>query len=139
MSSPDVPEGQAQGPYRGYHDIGGRPAGAVVKDEYAFADWQKLSEAIRGALEAKGRIVSLDEIRRVFESFGEDLYNTLGFYERRAEALTVLLDEKGIVPRAAVLARMEAIAAMECRQVDHAAKAVTGKATSAAPAGSPAP
>lgn len=139
MSSPDAPEGQAQGPYRGYHDIGGRPAGAVVKDEYAFADWQKLSEAIRGALEAKGRIVSLDEIRRVFESFGEDLYNTLGFYERRAEALTVLLDEKGIVPRAAVLARMEAIAAMECRQVDHAAKAVTGKATSAAPAGSPAP
>lgn len=124
-------------PYRGYHDIGGRPAGPVVKDEYAFADWQKLSEAMRGALEAKGRIVSLDEIRRVFESFGEDLYNTLGFYERRAEALTVLLDEKGIVPRATVLARMDAIAAMECRQVDHEAKTVSGK--SAPPAGTPAP
>ncbi len=130
-TSPEAP------PYRGYHDIGGRPAGPVVKDEYAFADWQKLSEAMRGALEAKGRIVSLDEIRRVFESFGEDLYNTLGFYERRAEALTVLLDEKGIVPRAAVLARMDAIAAMECRQVDHAAKTVSGK--SAPPAETPAP
>lgn len=124
-------------PYRGYHDIGGRPAGPVVKDEYAFADWQKLSEAMRGALEAKGRIVSLDEIRRVFESFGADLYNTLGFYERRAEALTVLLDEKGIVPRAAVLARMDAIAAMECRQVDHAAKTVSGKSTPPAETSTP--
>ncbi|MEP9352431.1 hypothetical protein ABLE93_02405 [Xanthobacter sp. KR7-65] len=116
------------GPYRGYHDIGGRPAGPVARDEYAFADWQKLSEALRGALEAKGRLVSLDEIRRVFESFGEGLYNTLGFYERRAEALTVLLDEKGIVPRAAVLARMDAIAATECRAVDHVAKSVGPKA-----------
>lgn len=119
------------GPYRGYHDIGGRPAGVVARDEYAFADWQKLSEALRGALERKGRMVSLDEIRRVFESFGEDLYNTLGFYERRAEALTVLLDEKGIVPRATVLARMEAIAAMECRTVDHAGKTVSAKAADA--------
>lgn len=135
----DAPRCQPEGPFRGYHDIGGRPAGAVAKDEYVFADWQKLSEAIRGALEAKGRIVSLDEIRRVFESFGEDLYNTLGFYERRAEALTVLLDEKGIVPRAAVLARMEAIAAMECRQVDHVTKTVTNKPTISPPAGSAAP
>lgn len=118
----------ASGAYCGYHDIGGRPAGPVARDEYAFADWQKLSEAIRGALERRGRMVSLDEIRRVFESFGEDLYNTLGFYERRAEALTVLLDEKGIVPRATVLARMEAIAAMECRAVDHAGKTVSLKA-----------
>lgn len=71
---------------------------------------------------------SPDEICRVFESFGEDLYNTLGFYERRAEALTVLLDEKGMVPRATVLARMDAIAAIECQTVDHAAKTVSAKA-----------
>lgn len=112
---------------RGYHDIGGGIAGPVCKDEYAFADWQKLSEAIRGALEAKHRTVSLDEIRRVFETFGEDLYSTLGFYERRAEALTFLLDEKHVVPAADVKARMDAIAASRGLVVDHAARTVTPK------------
>ncbi len=111
--------------YRGYHDIGGMIAGTVCKDEYPFAEWQKLSEAIRGALEARNRIVSLDEIRRVFETFGEDLYATLGFYERRAEALTRLLDEKDVVTAAEVRRRMEEIAAVRGQTVDHDAKTVT--------------
>jgi hypothetical protein len=110
--------------YRGYHDIGGLPGGPVVCDERPFDDWQKLSEAIRGALEQKNRTVSLDEIRRVFESFGEDLYETLGFYERRAEALTILLAEKEIVTVEEVRARMEAIAGFRGQIVDHAAKTV---------------
>lgn len=111
-------------PYRGYHDIGGLPGGPIQQDEHSFADWQKLSEAIRGALEQKDRCVSLDEIRRAFESFGEPLYETLGFYERRAEALTLLLDEKGLVDRAGVLARMDVLAAERGQRVDHAAKTV---------------
>ncbi|MGA7325281.1 MAG: nitrile hydratase [Rhodomicrobium sp.] len=110
---------------RGYHDIGGGKAGPVRHDEFPFSDWQKLSEAMRGALEANNRIVSLDEIRRVFETFGEDLYSTLGFYERRAEALTLLLDEKGIVAARDVKARMDAIAASRHQIVDHAAKTVS--------------
>lgn len=111
-------------PYRGYHDIGGLPGGPVACVERPFDDWQKLSEAIRGALEQKNRTVSLDEIRRVFESFGEHLYETLGFYERRAEALTILLTEKEIVTRDEVLARMDAIAAARGQRVDHAARTV---------------
>lgn len=111
-------------PYRGYHDIGGLPGGPVACIERPFDDWQKLSEAIRGALEQKNRTVSLDEIRRVFESFGEQLYETLGFYERRAEALTILLTEKEIVTREEVLARMDAIAAARGQRVDHVARTV---------------
>jgi nitrile hydratase subunit beta len=113
--------------YRGYHDIGGLPAGPVVCVERPFDDWQKLSEAIRGALEQKNRTVSLDEIRRVFESFGEDLYQTLGFYERRAESLTLLLAEKEIVTVDEVRARMEAIADVRGQAVDHDAKTVRSK------------
>ncbi|WP_439572671.1 nitrile hydratase [Phreatobacter sp.] len=111
--------------YRGYHDIGGLPGGPVQCVERPFEDWQKLSEAIRGALEQKDRSVSLDEIRRVFESFGEDLYETLGFYERRAEALTILLAEKDIVAVDEVRQRMDAIAAMRGLKVDHVARTVT--------------
>jgi len=118
----------------GYHDIGGLSAGRLCREEHPFSDWQKLSEALRGALEANGRMVSLDEIRRVFETFGAGLYETLGFYERRTEALALLLDEKGILPLGEVRARMEAIAAMRGQSVDHAAKSVTdaGSAVSAA-------
>lgn len=114
--------------YRGYHDIGGLPGGPVQCVERPFEDWQKLSEAIRGALEQKNRTVSLDEIRRVFESFGEELYETLGFYERRAEALTILLAEKGIVSVAEVRDRMDAIAALRGQRVDHAARNVASGA-----------
>lgn len=111
-------------PYRGYHDIGGLPGGPVMCVERPFEDWQKLSEAIRGALERKDRTVSLDEIRRVFESFGENLYETLGFYERRAEALTILLAEKGVLSVDEVRARMDSIAASRGQRVDHARKSV---------------
>ncbi len=109
----------------GYHDIGGRPGGRIVKAEHPFEPWQKLSEAIRGALETKGGIVSLDEIRRVFETFGEDIYASLGFYERRAEALTQLLDEKGVVSMTEVQAEMDVLAASRGLSVDHRRRTVT--------------
>jgi hypothetical protein len=108
----------------GYHDIGGQPAGAVERQEFPFKPWHKQSEALRGLLEAKGRLVSLDEIRRVFETFGKPLYESLGFYERRAEALTRLLDEKGLVAAREVRARMDALAAARGLVVDHDARSV---------------
>lgn len=109
---------------RGYHDIGGRPAGPIEKTTYPFQPWQKTGEAIRVALELKSRLVSLDELRRGFESFGAELYSTLGFYERRAEALAVLLDEKGVLARSEIIARMEEIAANRGQSIDFAARTV---------------
>jgi hypothetical protein len=59
---------------------------------------EKQVEAIRGLLgDGTRRIVSLDEVRRGFESFGVEKYNTLSFYRRRLEAMTDILVEKGIV------------------------------------------
>ncbi len=111
-------------PYRGYHDVGGRPAGPIEKIERPFLPWQKQSEGMRIALEARTQLVSLDELRRAFETFGEELYSTLGFYERRAEALTVILDEKGVLTRAEIEARMVEIAHAEGRMVDFGARSV---------------
>lgn len=111
-------------PFRGYHDIGGRPGGPVVQDEKPFEDWQKLAEAIRNALDQKHRMIALDEVRRAFESFGEPLYESLGFYERRVEALALLLEEKGVLSTADIRARMDALAAGRGQRVDHAAKTV---------------
>ncbi|MGJ8624208.1 MAG: nitrile hydratase [Yoonia sp.] len=86
---------------KGYHDVGGDPAGEIPKVELPWRHWEKQVEAIRGLLgDGTRRIVSLDEVRRGFESFGIDKYNCLSFYRRRLEAMTDILIEKGIVTRA---------------------------------------
>lgn len=83
---------------RGYHDIGGDKAGAIPKEELPWLHWEKQVEAIRNLLgDGTRRIVSLDEMRRGFESFGEDKYKALSFYRRRLEAMTDILIEKDII------------------------------------------
>lgn len=94
---------------RGYHDVGGDQAGEIPKTELPWLHWEKQVEAIRGLLgDGTRRIVSLDEVRRGFESFGLEKYNTLSFYRRRLEAMTDILVEKGIVSRDELTAAMDA-------------------------------
>lgn len=82
----------------GYHDIGGDKAGAIPKKELPWLHWEKQVEAIRNLLgDGTRRIVSLDEMRRGFESFGEEKYKALSFYRRRLEAMTDILIEKEII------------------------------------------
>lgn len=109
---------------RGYHDIGGRPSGPVQHLDPQPADWAMLSEALRNAIQQKHKSICLDELRRSFETMGEELYNGLGFYERRVAGFVRLLDEKGILSHAEVKARMEVIAAARAQRVDHDAMTV---------------
>lgn len=86
---------------RGYHDVGGDTAGEIPKVELPWLHWEKQVEAIRGLLgDGTRRIVSLDEVRRGFESFGVEKYNQLSFYRRRLEAMNDILLEKGIITQA---------------------------------------
>ena len=83
---------------RGYHDIGGDSAGTIPKEELPFLHWEKQTEAIRNLLgDGTRRIVSLDEMRRGFESFGEDRYKMYSFYRRRLEAMIDILIDKGVI------------------------------------------
>jgi len=83
---------------RGYHDIGGIDAGEIPKFDLPWLHWEKQAEAIRALLgDGTRRIVSLDEMRRGFESFGEAKYDSLSFYRRRLEAMIDILIEKGII------------------------------------------
>lgn len=93
---------------KGYHDVGGDPAGDIPMVELPWLHWEKQVEAIRGLLgDGTRRIVSLDEVRRGFESFGLDKYNSLSFYRRRLEAMTDILVEKGVVTRSELAAAIE--------------------------------
>ena len=84
----------------GYHDIGGLPAGPIPRVELPFQHWEKQAEAIRNLLgDGSRRLVSLDEIRRGFESFGLDKYQAYSFYRRRLEAMIDTLQSKGLLTR----------------------------------------
>ena len=106
MTTPAHPEKPGR---CGYHDIGGLTAGEIDPAEEPIEFWHKQNEAIRGLLgDPLRRMVSVDEVRRAFESFGEDKYNRLSFYERRIEALLDVLVEKGLIDRDTFLRRVEA-------------------------------
>ncbi len=83
---------------RGYHDIGGEDYGAIPKVELPWLHWEKQVEAVRNLLgDGTRRIISLDEMRRGFESFGADKYMMYSFYRRRLEAMVDVLIEKGVI------------------------------------------
>jgi hypothetical protein len=84
----------------GYHDIGGHNSGPIPRVEIPFQHWEKQAEAIRNLLgDGSRRLVSLDEIRHGFESFGLEKYQSYSFYRRRLEAMIDTLCSKGLLTR----------------------------------------
>ena len=74
--------------------MGGSSGGSIDKDQHEVEDWERLADAINGALGAKG-FQSTDELRRAIESLEE--YRDLSYYERWVAATEKLLVEKGIL------------------------------------------
>ena len=74
--------------------MGGSPGGPVDMGQHEVEDWERLADAINGALGAKG-LQSTDELRRAIESL-ED-YRDLSYYERWVAATEKLLVEKGVL------------------------------------------
>jgi thiocyanate hydrolase subunit beta len=74
--------------------MGGSPGGPIDRGQHEVEDWERLADAINGALGAKG-LQSTDELRRAIESL-ED-YRDLSYYERWVAATEKLLVEKGVL------------------------------------------
>jgi len=68
---------------RGYHDMGGLPAGPVDRGEYDYALWEKRVDALLVLLAApERRLVRVDELRRNIEALPPDAYDKMSYYER---------------------------------------------------------
>ena len=80
----------------GPHDVGGQPAGAVVRDEHDHALWERRVDAMMMLLSKRGLLV-VDELRRNIESLGPEAYEKLGYYERWVAALASAMVERGVV------------------------------------------
>jgi hypothetical protein len=84
------------------HDRGGWPeAGPIDRDEHDLSMWEKRTDALMRTLRGK-HYMTVDEMRRAIESIELRRYEQLGYYERWAEALEILLIEKGVLSRAEI-------------------------------------
>ncbi len=88
---------------RRYHDIGGRldppgwgDDGAIDRTERALFHWERQCAAMRVLLGEAG-LVPLDELRDCFETFGEDRYVCLSFFERMLTSMLLILERKAVV------------------------------------------
>src|SRR5688500_19585774 len=74
--------------------MGGSPGGPIDRGQHEVEDWERLADAINGALGARG-LQSTDELRRAIESL--ENYRDLSYYERWVAAIEKLLVEKGVL------------------------------------------
>jgi hypothetical protein len=100
----------AQEPGRSWHDMGGLDAGAVARDEHAFALWEKRVDALVMLATAKGHF-TVDGLRRALEEMGPDAFETMTYYERWCAALARNLIDAGVFTAAELNAKMAEVAA----------------------------
>ena len=113
----------------GAHDVGGRAAPSVVKDEHAHDLWERRVDAMMMLLtHPSRRLLVLDELRRNIEALGPGAYETMGYYERWCAAIANALIDRGVVTGDEIGRRMAEVEARDraTRGVEGASRAPTG-------------
>ena len=81
------------------HDRGGWPdVGPIDRAEQDPSMWEKRTDVLMRALRSR-HYIEVDELRRAIESIDPQRYEQLKYYERWAEAIEILLVEKGVITR----------------------------------------
>ena len=107
-------EHESSGPAHpvGPHDVGGRAAPFVEKDEHPHALWEYRVDAMMMLLtHPSRRLLILDELRRNIEALGPGAYETMGYYERWCAAITAALLDRGVVTSDEIGRKMAEVAA----------------------------
>ena len=96
----------------GVHDVGGRDAPRVEKDEHPHALWEYRVDAMMMLLSNPARkLVTTDELRRHIEGLGAGAYGTMGYYERWCAALAAAMIDRGVVTSDELGRKMAEVAA----------------------------
>lgn len=98
-------------PRRCTHDVGGLPAGPIDRAEHELTLWEWRVDAMVRLLFAADVLVDFAELRRAIEDLPGDDYDELSYYERWSRATAALLVEKGVLTRAEIDARIDALLA----------------------------
>ena len=97
-------------PLKGWHDMGGDPAGPVDLSEHDYALWEKRVDALLVLCSAKG-LFNVDGLRRALEDMGEEAFAARSYYDRWIWAVNRNLVETGVYTTADLAAKMEEVAA----------------------------
>src|SRR5215471_10926095 len=113
MSEPErknMPRTGAGG--RAVHDIGGLTFGPIDRSEHDLALWEKRTDAMLILLrDNKRSILSVDAHRRVIESYGEQEYDRIAYYEKWIRAIRNLLVGEQVLTRDEIEARVAEVRA----------------------------
>jgi hypothetical protein len=81
---------------RGHHDLGGRSAGKVGRDEHDYELWERRIDAM-AVLLGFSRLLTVDQRRKNIEALPPAMYESLSYYERWLMSLAQSLIERGII------------------------------------------
>ena len=88
------------------HDRGGWPTDAPIdRTEHELADWERLTDALLGALAAR-RLMNVDQLRRGIESMPPEEYERASYYERWLYSIEARLLEEGVLAPGELDARL---------------------------------
>ncbi len=76
--------------------MGGEPAGAIDRDEHAYALWEQRVDALMMLL-GQAQLLKVDELRRNVEALSAERYATLGYYDRWIWSITQTLLQRGVI------------------------------------------
>ena len=89
------------------NDVGGMPAGPVTSSGHEPDAWERLITALVSTVgPAAKKLTTIDEFRRCREDLDKDFYNSLTYFELWAEGFVNLMEEKGVLTRREVEARI---------------------------------
>ena len=95
---------------RGHHDLGGRPAGKVERDEHDYELWERRIDAMAVLLGAK-KLLTVDQRRKNIEALPPEMYDGLSYYERWLMSLAASLVERGLITSYELATRIKEVGA----------------------------
>lgn len=96
---------------RTIQDIGGLDLGPIDRHEHDPALWEKRTDAMLALLTGPKRSAfKIDALRRAIESYSQQDYDRIGYYDKWIRAVRTLVVEQEILTAAEVEARMAELA-----------------------------
>jgi hypothetical protein len=91
------------------HDMGGMEADPIEQSGHEAEPWAKMITSLAAALREED-LMRIDELRRALEDLPPETY-AQDYFERWSEAMVNLLEEKGLLTRTEVEAKMVSLKA----------------------------
>jgi hypothetical protein len=95
---------------RGHHDLGGRLAGKVERDEHDYEPWERRIDAMAVLLGFK-KLLTVDQRRKNIEALPPQMYDSLSYYERWLMSTAQSLIERGLITSEELARKMLAVGA----------------------------